>query len=81
MEFTGTRENKVNELRTKIKGQAGYVNVSLDIKEATTEISTEEMQFLMLENSRQQLIISKVFLWVFVIVPVVGSMLYALLYK
>jgi hypothetical protein len=81
MEFTGTRENKVNELRTKIKGQAGYVNVALDIKEATTEISTEEMQFLMLENSRQQLIISKVFLWVFVIVPVVGSVLYALLYK
>jgi hypothetical protein len=79
MEFTGTRENKVNELRTKIKSVGTYSDGAF-IK-ATTEISTEEMQFLMLENSRQQLVISKVFLWVFVIVPVVGSVLYALLYK
>ena len=76
MEFKGTRENKVNELKTKLKG-APYVDGTFT--EATTEISTEEMQFLMLDNSRQQLVISKVFLWVFIIIPVVGTMLYTLL--
>jgi hypothetical protein len=77
MEFKGKRENKVNELKAKLKGEGTYVDGTFT--EATTEISTEEMQFLMLENSRQQLVISKVFLWVFIIIPVVGTMLYTLL--
>ena len=77
MEFKGTREKKVNELKSRLKGEPTYVDGKM--VDATTEISTEEMQFLMLDNSRQQLVISKVFLWVFIIIPVVGTVLYTLL--
>jgi hypothetical protein len=77
MEFKGTREKKVNELKAKIKGEPTYVDGKLI--DATSEISIEEMHFLMLDNSRQQLVISKVFLWTFIIIPVVGTLLYTLL--
>ena len=76
MEFKGTRESKIEEIRLRVKGVESVVTVnkfdevisSIDVK---TEVSSEEMQFLMLENSRQMLNIAKVFLWVCIILPVV----------
>ena len=76
MEFKGTRESKIEEIKLRVKGVESVVTVnkfdevisSIDVK---TEVSSEEMQFLMLENSRQMLNIAKVFLWVCIILPVV----------
>jgi len=76
MEFKGTRESKIKEIKLRAQGVESVVTVnkfdevisSIDVK---TEVSSEEMQFLMLENSRQMLIIAKVFLWVCIILPVV----------
>ena len=63
MEFKGTRESKIKEIKLRVKGYESAI--------ITTKVSSEEMQFLMLENSRQMLNIAKVFLWVCIILPVV----------
>ena len=45
-----------------------------------TEVTNEELMFLLIEQSRIQLLISKTFLWVFIIIPIVVT-LFLLIYK
>jgi hypothetical protein len=68
MEFKGTRESKIEEIKLRVKGYESAI--------ITTKLSSEEMQFLMLENSRQMLNIAKVFLWTIIILPISISILY-----
>ena len=68
MEFKGTRESKIEEIKLRVKGYESAI--------ITTKLSSEEMQFLMLENSRQMLNIAKVFLWNIIILPISISILY-----
>lgn len=80
------KENKIKEIKEKLnpqliynKDESGIIirdsNGNLSCEYEKTEVSTEELLYIQVEQSRQQLIISKIFLFTFVILPIIYGLI------
>ena len=73
------KENKIKEIKEKLnpqliynKNESGFVTSGEYEK---TEVTEEELLYIQVEQTRQQLIISKIFLFTFVILPIIYGLI------